>query len=193
MPIAAIAPAVAALIGGGAAAGASVYGAKRAGASADRSARYTADADRMAMEEARAQREEDARRWAAEQEFQRQQWAAQEEERAYGRRLQEEREARQAPYRQASQAALGNLGQMLGINLGNSPLGQSVSAPRSQPPMPAQNTGAPMGWGQPPAAWMPPTQQPSGPMPMTAAKGPTPIVGTVGDMTGLKRRTGVRY
>lgn len=72
------------------------------------------------------ERDMEARRqWEAQQLFQQQQFAAQEEERAFTRqeaerriRLEQEREARQAPYRAASQAALGRLGALLGLRLG---------------------------------------------------------------------------
>lgn len=76
--------------------------------------------------EAQAQRQ-----WEAQQAFQQQQFAAQEEERAFQRQraefdqreverriaLDQAREQRQAPYRAASQAALGRLGNLLGLRL----------------------------------------------------------------------------
>lgn len=71
------------------------------------------------------QRDAEARRqWEAQQVMAERQFQAQEEERRFQRELQEEdrrlrqeREARQAPYRAASQAALGRLGDMLGLTL----------------------------------------------------------------------------
>lgn len=71
------------------------------------------------------QRDQQAQRqWEAQQAFQQQQFAAQEEDRAFTRqeaerriRLEQEREQRQAPYRAASQAALGRLGAILGLRI----------------------------------------------------------------------------
>lgn len=132
----------AALIAAGASGGAAVAGARSASGSARRAADVTDRSNRAVEEDTRLQREEDRRRWEAEQVQAQQDRAAQEEERAYRRsqddytrRLQEEREARQAPYRQASQAALGNLGQLLGIDMSGTPLNQSLSAPRTAPPV----------------------------------------------------------
>ena len=47
--------------------------------------------------------------WDADQKFQAAKWGASEEERLYARRLLDEREARRAPYRAASEAALARL------------------------------------------------------------------------------------
>lgn len=111
--LAALAP----IIAGGAAAGGTVYGARRAGQSADRAARYQSDADERAFQIEQERDAEAKRQWEATEAQKAREFAAAEEERAYNRRLQEEREARQAPYRAASAAALGNLGQILGIDL----------------------------------------------------------------------------
>ena len=123
------------LITGAIAGGAQVYGAKKAGQSAKRASQVTARADDAAMEEARLEREEAKRQFDAQEAQRAKEFAASEEERVYTRRLQEEKEARQAPYRQASAAALGNLGKMLGINLSQQQ--QQMLAPRV-PPGPGQ-------------------------------------------------------
>lgn len=217
MPAAIAVPAIASVIAGGAAAGATVYGSRQASRGARRAQDIQSRADAAAMEEARQQREEDRRRWEAEQEMQRQQWAAQEEERAYHRRLAEEREARAAPYRAASAAALGNLGRMLGIDLSQTPLNQSLTAPRSLPPaggvptsqVPPRGTPGPVvldmplrqgppplmrdgGWGPRPPV-NPGEWRRDAPQVISSAMGPEPLAGSLGDLTGLKRRTQVRY
>lgn len=140
MPAAAAVPMFWGAVGAGAAAGGTIYGAHKQASASKRASTYQADADRMALEEARLQREEDRRRWEAEQQFQAQQWAASEEDRAFRRsiderqlRLDDEREARRAPYRAASQAALGRLGDILGIPMsgGNSGGGGGFQAPQA--------------------------------------------------------------
>lgn len=50
------------------------------------------------------------RQWEAQQKFEADKFAASEEERLYSRRLQDEKEARRAPYRAASAAALDRIG-----------------------------------------------------------------------------------
>lgn len=76
------------------------------------------DAEAMAYEreleaerrrEFNQQQDELKRQWDATQAFQQSQWNAQEEQRLYERRLAEAKEARQAPYREASLAALQQL------------------------------------------------------------------------------------
>ena len=119
-------------IAGGAAAGATVYGSKKAEQSAKRASQASERGDMAAMEEARLEREEGKRQFDAMEAQKAREFAASEEERVYTRRLQEEKEARQAPYRQASAAALGNLGKMLGINLSQQQ--QQMLAPRVPPP-----------------------------------------------------------
>ena len=127
------------LIGAGAAGGASVYGSKKAGQSAKRASQVTERADMAAMEEARLEREEAKRQFDAQEAQRAKEFAAAEEERVYRRtqddyqqQLVREKEARQIPYRQASAAALGNLGKMLGINLSQQQ--QQMLAPRVPPP-----------------------------------------------------------
>lgn len=113
-------PAVAAAaIAGGASVATGVIG-SRAQSGANRRAstmQAKSDADALAFQreqEAQRRREfeltegEARRRWDAEQ-------AIAEEERSYARRLQDEREARMAPRRAASQAALMRMGDLLGI------------------------------------------------------------------------------
>ena len=151
------------LIGAGAAGGASVYGSKKAGDSAKRASQVTARADDAAMEEARLEREEAKRQFDAQEAQRAKEFAASEEERVYTRRLQEEKEARQAPYRQASAAALGNLGKMLGINLSQQqqqmlaprvPQGGELPPPPPSQRMPWDENPGPMP-GQPPVASAP--------------------------------------
>lgn len=123
MPAIAAAPIFYAALAGGAATVATGAMANRAqGKSAKRAQQYQETADTRALEEARLQREEDRMRWQADQQFQAQQWGAQEEERLFRRgidernlRLDDERETRRAPYRQASLAAMSRLGDILGI------------------------------------------------------------------------------
>lgn len=82
----------------------------------DRATRAQAEADERAYQLELQRDTEARRRWEAEQEFQARQFAATEEERQYRRRLEEAREARQAPYRAASAAALTRLGDLIGLN-----------------------------------------------------------------------------
>lgn len=63
------------------------------------------EAERVAAEE--------AKRWSADEMFRSKQYAADEEERTYNRRLLDEREARRAPRRAASQQALYRLQDLL--------------------------------------------------------------------------------
>lgn len=152
-------------IAGGAAAGATIYGSKKAGQSAKRASQVQQQADNAAMEEARQQRNEEKRQFDATEAHRQREFAASEEERAYTRRMHEEREARQAPYRQASAAALGNLGQILGIDMSQQQA--AMTSPRQFPP-----GGAP---GMPPSTRMPMPERPGMPpidlhtaqMPMT--------------------------
>lgn len=188
--VAAAAIAAGATIGTGAMASRAQSGASR------RASDVTERSNRAAEEEARAQREEDRRRWEAEQQHNAQVFAAQEEERAYRRQQDEyqqqllrEREARAAPYRQMSAAALGNLGQMLGIDLGGSPLAQNLTAPRTAPPAPPGGPGGgpqPMWHGKPVSEMFGPDARlaPSGPLRQPMRDNPRY---TLGDMTGLRR------
>ena len=116
MPAIAAAPAFyAALATGAATVGTGVMANRAQGKATKRADMYQRDADRASMEEARLQRIEDQRRWEAEQANRQREMAAADEERLFNRRLIEEREARQAPYRQASQQALQTLGGILGF------------------------------------------------------------------------------
>lgn len=96
--------------------GSTFMGNRSQGRANDRASRYQAEADQRAYELEVARDAEARRRWEAEQEQRAREVAAQEEERQYRRRLEEEREARQAPYRQASQQALTRLGDLIGLN-----------------------------------------------------------------------------
>ena len=186
-------PAVIPLAVAAVSAGASVYGAKSAGKTARRAAttQRQSDDDAIALE-----RERDAeakRQWDATGPQNQREFAAAEEERSwrrnqeeYQRRLAEERETRLQPYRQASAAALGNLGKMLGINLSQQQ--QAMTAPRmpqggapGQPPLDVGRDGLRTGWG--PRPDMPPV---SGPVVMPQD------MATLGDMIRLQpqRRLG---
>lgn len=126
---------IAAAIAGGAQVAGNVIGSRSASRSADRAARSDSAAldQQMALER---QRDDEARRqFDAQQQFDAQKWAVTEEQRIYDRRLTEEREARRAPYRAASGAALGRLGDLLGLSF------DSGVRPPSTPPAGA---GAPM-------------------------------------------------
>ena len=111
------------------------YAASRSAAGANRNATRSQERTTNAALDYERQRDEEARRqWAAEQAFQQQQFAAQEEERAFARQRAEyqdqllrEREARQAPYRQAAQGAVTRLSDLLGIQVVAPP---AVTAPR---------------------------------------------------------------
>lgn len=132
-------------IAGGAAAGATIYGSKKQTQSAKRAQDIQSTSDAAAIEEARLEREEAKRQFDISEANRQREIAAAEEERAYNRRLQEEREARQAPYRAASAAALGNLGKMLGIDLSQQQ--SAMLAPRmprdGAPGMPTSPSAAP--------------------------------------------------
>ena len=170
----------AAAIAAGAQIGTSVYGSKQAGKSARRAAdiQSRSDADMMALE---ARRDEEARRqWDIEEANRASDRAAAEEERAYTRRLQDEREARQAPYRQASASALGNLGQLLGIDMSGTPLNQSLTAPRSMSSGPRPPVSGPMPQPQgTPFDIARPVAPPSPQMPGHMARG------SMGELLGL--------
>lgn len=184
-----------------------VYGGKKQSQSANRANATQDRANQAAEQEARLQREEDRRRFEIEEANNQRQFAAQEEERAYRRQQDEyqqqllrEREQRQAPYRQMSAAALGNLGHILGIDMGSTPLAQNLSAPRTTAPAPSG--------GQPPTSGpltLPPRQTFPGEMnhgsmqgnwqAMSANADPRldprrglPPRRTLGDMTGMGAR-----
>lgn len=131
MPVFSLAPAAATAfwgaVGTGAATGASLYGAHKQSQSANRAQQIQSNTD---AETIRLERERDAeakRQWDTEQAFQQQQFAAQEDDRLFNRRLLEQRDARAEPYRQASAAAVGRLGQMLGLS------GRPAPAPTFSP------------------------------------------------------------
>lgn len=132
--------------------GATVYGSRKSGQSARRAQdiQGRSDDSMLALE---TRRDEEARRqWDADQQQRAKEFAAAEEDRAFNRQQAEiaasdrayqqqllrEREQRAVPYRAMSQQALGNLGQLLGIDMsGGGPLrtgGAAMSAPRVQPP-----------------------------------------------------------
>lgn len=115
------------VIGAGINAGASIYGANRQNAANNRAAQASERGAESELAFLREQEAERRRQWEADQQFQAQKWAADEEERAFRRRIAEsdeadrvlvrqreqERETRRAPYRAASEAALGRLGTLL--------------------------------------------------------------------------------
>ncbi len=147
MPAAVAIPLVTAAVG----AGTTAYGAHAAGKSSRRASdvQAKADADTLAIErerDAEAKRQFDAQEAQKAKEF-----AASEEERAYARQqadydrqLQRDKEARLAPYRQASAAALGSLGKILGIDLS----GRQASV-MTPPPPPMSGQAGPMPTGAP--------------------------------------------
>lgn len=97
------------LLGQGVNAGAQLYGAHKAGQANDRASAYQAAADERTYQ-LELQRDAEARRqWEATQEMEKRRLDADEEERSYRRGLDEAKETRLAPYRQASQVALGQL------------------------------------------------------------------------------------
>lgn len=117
MPPIAAAPAFyGALASGAAAVGTGVMANRAEGGSAKRALQYQTQSDAAAMREAMAQRQEDQRRWEAEQANRQREMAVADEERLFNRKLLEQREARQEPYRQASQQALRSLGALLGFD-----------------------------------------------------------------------------
>lgn len=172
MPAAIAVPAIASVIAGGTAAGATIYGSRKAGQSARRAQTIQSKSDDVSLQFERERDAEARRQWEAQQQFQAKQFAAQEEERLnarkiadYNQRLAEERETRRAPYRAASQAALQSLAERLGLNL-PAPSGGG-SAP-----------SAPSGGGvMPPPMQRPPSQ--SGPVFWPPISG-----GPLADVTG---------
>lgn len=117
MPIAAIGLGLGTAIAGGAAAGATVYGTRSAGKANRRASDITARANSDALAYQREQdalrkseydreQEEARRRWDTEETFRQREYGAREEERLA-------KEARAVPYRQASQAALARMGDLL--------------------------------------------------------------------------------
>lgn len=171
------------LIAGAVGGGAAAYGAHAAGKSAARASdvQAKADADTLAIErerDAEAKRQFDAQEAQKVKEF-----AASEEERAYARQqadydrqLQRDKEARLAPYRQASAAALGSLGKILGIDLSGRQA--SVMTPAPVPP----SGVAPM--SSQAAISRPPLTQPTA-SPMAAPN----AVPTVADLIQWQRAT----
>lgn len=75
--------------------------------------RMAQDNEAYRRQEAQRVADEERRRWTAEEGYRARQVAADEEERAFNRRLLEEREARRAPRRVASQQAMVRLGDLL--------------------------------------------------------------------------------
>ena len=102
-----------------------VYGNRQQARQADRAAGFEDRAWQAAQEESRQQRIEEQKRWDAQygpEGFEAKRFAAENEQRIrdreiqdYNQRMTEAAEARRAPYRAASQAALGRLGDMLGL------------------------------------------------------------------------------
>ena len=121
------------IIGSAVSGGATVHGARKQ-AQASREAlrseeRSTAAAEQLERENAA----EDRRRWEIEEAQRAEEFAATEEERLFRRRLDEynielaaAREARQAPYRAARRAAMGRLGDVLGLDFD---MGDPVAGP----------------------------------------------------------------
>lgn len=110
MPIAAITPAVATLLAGGAAAGAGVYAAHAAGSSANKAAQYQATTANQAAQ-IESQSAADALAFQREQEAQRQKEWQSTQDRNYGI-YQEERDYRRGnlrPYQQLGTRAIGQL------------------------------------------------------------------------------------
>lgn len=99
-------------------AGTNLYGMHAQGSAAKRSAEMQARADAEMLAYQRERDTQMERQWQAQQEFEARKFAASEEERLHSRGLADAREARQAPYREASVAALGRLRDMIGIGGG---------------------------------------------------------------------------
>lgn len=142
--LAALTPAAAALIGGGATAGATAYGAHVSGKSADKARqsqdRATAESIAFERERENTRRQEKARedaeaqkQWEAEQAQKKDAYDLDLQDRLYNRSLLQNQEARRAPYRAAGAAALQNLGQMLGLNFDAS----AYAAPQMPEPGPS--------------------------------------------------------
>lgn len=156
------------------------YGARSAGKSARRASGVQSRADAEAMAFEREREAEARRRWEAEQAFTKQQWDA--------------REARMQPYRAASGAALGRLGDMLGLKFDTQtptlPRTQApvMGAPTAPPPEPSMAMSSRSSMRAPMEA--PPSPFMSGPatsmsyMPVNAPMGE----GTIGDLTRLRPR-----
>lgn len=129
-------PAIAAAV---IAAGATTTGAVISAKSGTKSRQLQARTDDAALAEQQTRDAEAKRQFDASQAFEVQKFAASEEQRLHDRSLADAQEARRAPYRAASQAALARLGDMLGLHFdtsmpagGNAPAGAPLStAPRN--------------------------------------------------------------
>lgn len=193
MPAAVAVPLITAAVG----AGATAYGARSAGKSARRAQDIQTRTDDQTLQFEREREVEARRQWEAQQAFQAQQFAAQEDERRwqrqqqeYQQRLIEEREARQAPYRAASQQALGRLGDILGLSF-NAPspsTGRPVSGAAAGTPARPMDGGRQMLSSRPPVVSGPmtratePSYMPVNPRPMTT-----------GDFLNMPRRRAMEY
>lgn len=136
MPAAIAVPAIASVIAGGTAAGATIYGSRKAGQSARRASEIQSKSDDAALQFERERDAEAKRQWEAQQQFEQQKYAAQEEQRLHDRALADQAEARRAPYRAASQAALQSLAQRLGLHFdmpASAPNGPPMGAPTMPP------------------------------------------------------------
>lgn len=174
-------------------AGSNVYGSKKQAQSTRRAQdiQSRADAETLAYE-----RERDAelkRQWEATQEMEARKFAAAEEQRLHDRQLADEAEARRAPYRAASQAALGKLGTILGIQFPQQSATRTTSGPA---PMPTRGDT----WhGMPVSSTFGSEARlaPSGPLSQRATEpdyapvNPPPAT-TMGDFLNLRPRTAVR-
>jgi len=160
---------IAMVAAGAIAGGASVYGARQQGRSSQRAGEIQERSNTAALDYERQQAEEDKRRFEEEQAakqkqfdadeaFRQNQWKASEEDRLFHRMLLEQQEARRAPYRAASRAALQRIGDMLGIHFDS-----SVQAPT----IAAAGAGTPTGAVAMPSSasrvYNPSTPQPSSP------------------------------
>lgn len=116
-----MAPAVGFAIAGIAGAVASGVAARSASRASRAATQAQTTSTGAALQFEREREAEAQRQFDAEEAFRESQFAAQEEQRLYERRLQEEREARAAPYRQASQDALQQLRDFFDLPRGAAP------------------------------------------------------------------------
>jgi len=181
MPAAIAIPAIVGALG----AGATVYGARTAGASARRASGVQARADDASLQYERERDAEAKRQFDIQQQFEAQKWQAQEEQRLRDRQIAdynqsqaEAAEARRAPYRAASQAALERLGDMLGLKFDSSAPNPRVAPAGVGPPMPPASSESPWSMDGRTPTNLPPGSRTFSASPMLNGPSPAPFDAT---------------
>ncbi len=148
------------LVGTAAAAGGVAYGAHTSGKSAQRASDVQAKADAATLAENQARDAEAKRQFDIQQANDKAQRDRDNAIADYNHALTVAQEARRAPYRAASAAALSNLGQLLGLNLPTGPavpnpadpLAATTASAPTGTPLPSATSGYGMGLPQSPLA-----------------------------------------